>query len=169
MKSAILMLVLMLLFACGGEKAETPRSALAAPAPEADLSDPDVLGERIVQSYGSALRDVVALGAGLPPAEDIKAQAEETLHRCIGEFVEYGRYYREMDESQRSTVDNRLMRSYYDFGQDLFDRYSAVVSHYRPLDPELGEILAAFNIVTQYYNYELLRRQAPDEADRLGV
>ena len=33
----------------------------------------------------------------------------------------------------------------------------------------MANLIAAFNIIGQYANFDLLRRQAPDEAERLGL
>ncbi len=41
--------------------------------------------------------------------------------------------------------------------------------HYAKSDPGLAALIASFNIITQYAQYELLKKQEPAEAERLGL
>ena len=52
---------------------------------------------------------------------------------------------------------------------DVFTAYSKGQSAYQAKDAGLGDLITSFNILTQYANFELLKKQAPEEAKRLGI
>ena len=49
-----------------------------------------------------------------------------------------------------------------------FEAYQQTLTDYRD-DPDLSDLIASFNIIGQYANFDLLRDQEPDEAARLGI
>jgi hypothetical protein len=53
--------------------------------------------------------------------------------------------------------------------EDWYDTYNAVWKYYSDADLELANLVAAFNIIGQYANFDLLKQQAPAEATRLGI
>ncbi len=134
-----------------------------------DLSDPQVLGDRVAADYVNAMEEVVALCGPRPSAEVLKPQVEALFDRYVDIFVGYGSYYQAMDAGQRAAVDSKMTNAFLTMGEDLFESFSQAANHYSALDAELGERLRAFNIITQYYNYDLLREQEPEEAARLGL
>ncbi|MFO7627434.1 MAG: hypothetical protein R6V62_09270 [Candidatus Fermentibacteraceae bacterium] len=135
----------------------------------ADLSDPQVLGDMVAADYVNSIQEVVALCEPRPPADELKPRIDALFERYVDVFVGYGRYYQEMDAQQRAAVDSKMTNAFFSMGEDVFDRFSQAASHYSALDTELGDRLRAFNIITQYYNYDLLREQEPEEAARLGL
>jgi hypothetical protein len=174
MKPSIpLVTVLLAAFAGCGEGADrTDTRAEAEDTVETvtvDLSDPQVLGERVASDYVSAITEVVALCEPRPPAAELKPRIEALFDRYVQTFVGYGRYYQDMDPAQRAAVDSKMANAFFSMGEGLFESFSQAASHYAALDTELGDRLRAFNIITQYYNYDLLREQEPEEAARLGL
>lgn len=154
--------------ACGGGEAAAEISA-GPVEPQPDLSDPQVLGELVAASYLSAMEDIVALCEERPPVPELAPQVDALFAGYVDVFVGYGRFYRDMTPEDRAAVDLKLSGAYYGMGQELFNRFSEAVSHYRALDNDLANRISEFNTVTQYYNYELLRAQNPQEAQRLGI
>ncbi len=167
----VVVVLLMALAGCGDgtDPADTASEEGTVETVTVDLSDPQVLGDRVAADYTSAMQEIVALCEPRPSAEVLKPQVEALFERYVGIFVGYGSYYQAMDASQRASVDSKMTNAFFSIGEDLFDRFSQSVSHYTALDPELGARLGAFNIITQYYNYDLLREQEPEEAARLGL
>ena len=176
MKTAMpVVAVLLAAFAGCGEAADPAESTAeeggedAVETVTADLSDPQILGDRVAADYVSAIGEVVALCEPRPPADELKPLIEELFGRYVETYVGYGRYYQEMDPAQRAAVDSKMAGAFLSIGEDLFESFSQAASHYSALDTGLGDRLRAFNIITQYYNYELLRVQEPEEAARLGL
>ena len=52
---------------------------------------------------------------------------------------------------------------------ELYDAFQEGQAYYQAQDLELGNLIAAVNIITQYANFDLLRGQEPEEAARLGL
>lgn len=176
MKTVLPVAVVLLMVLAGCGDGAEPSDATAEDGGEdtveaatADLSDPQVLGDRVAADYVSAMQEVVALCEPRPSVEELKPLIDALFERYVGIFVGYGSFYQEMDASQRAAVDSKMTNAFLSIGEDVFDRFSQSVSHYTALDPELGARLGAFNIITQYYNYDLLREQEPEEAARLGL
>ena len=53
--------------------------------------------------------------------------------------------------------------------EDWYAVYMELYKSYAATDSEFGNLLASFNILTQYADFDLLRKQAPEEAARLGI
>jgi hypothetical protein len=74
-----------------------------------------------------------------------------------------------MEEADRSTVDlNTRIGIRAVYNQPAYATYGEAVTHYFD-NKELHKLLTDFNIITQYADFELLKKQAPEEASRLGI
>ncbi len=82
-------------------------------------------------------------------------------------LVELGHKREALDESDRSTVNRTTMAVLGRISPDLYEAYRAAQRNYA--GSETGELIASFNTITQYMNFELLKRQEPAEAERLGL
>jgi len=169
--------VSIVLSACGGDApaADQETAALAEEAvvqeemPLVEYNDPEVLAVVLLDNYYSAYGDLAALVAGNPPAAELKPLVAELKNRYIGIFVELGSYYEAMDATARSTVDARVGVGFGNLNMDYFNAVSQAITSYRAEDGELADMMVDFNIITQYAFYDLLRRQDPEEAARLGI
>jgi hypothetical protein len=165
------------LSACGGgdapaadqETAALTEEAVQDEMPLVEYDDPEVLAGVLLDNYYSAYGDLAALVAGNPPAAELKPLVAELKNRYIGIFVELGSYYEAMDATARSTVDARVGVGFGNLNMDYFNAVSQAITYYRAEDSELADMMVDFNIITQYAFYDLLRRQDPEEAVRLGI
>jgi hypothetical protein len=160
----------LVLSACGEERAQSGGSAGAAPAAQG----PAELGEAVVATYLNAIDDSAELLADRPPSAQAQASFEPLLERHIQSLVALGRQIEKLRPDQRAQVEQAVRRvnTQLQYDADLKPRYNAyfdAVRHYSASDPEFGRRLQTVNILTQYAFFDLLRRQAPDEAERLGV
>jgi len=74
-----------------------------------------------------------------------------------------------LDESGRSTVDSQInmkMNSLYK--APWYATYNDVQQHYFQ-DRDFHKVIISFNIITQYASFDLLKKQEPEEAQRLGI
>ena len=75
-----------------------------------------------------------------------------------------------MTEQERSTMQTNLMMGMNSFGnQDWYTAFKENQQYYFSKDQELHKIIMSFNIITQYAQFELLKKQEPEEAKRLGI
>ncbi len=158
--------------ACGkGEVASPDGAPAAAPnsPPASDESQsPGDLGAKIGSSYIETLKQVVAILNDNPPAADVKAMLTDLKKWTIELMVGLGREREALPESDRALVDSVLSQRITGVPTDLFKEYQAGQARYQD-DKELFRLIADFNIITQYANFDLLKKQAPEEAQRLGI
>jgi hypothetical protein len=140
-----------------------PEAGLPAPAGVAEN-----LGEKIGSSYVETLKQVVAMLDDRPAAADARAMLTDMKTWTIELMVDLGREREALSETDRATADRVLSRRIMEVPADLFKEYQAGQMHYKD-DRELFQLIADFNIITQYANFDLLKKQLPKEAKRLGI
>ena len=171
---AITVLISVLVFtgsACGKKEAAPAATATAAaqPAVPAAATDPaENLGKKIGSSYIETLKQVVAMLNDKPPAADARAMLADMKNWTIELMVGLGREREALPPASRAKVDMDLSDRIAAVPADLFKEYQAGQVYYKD-DRELFQLIADFNIITQYANFELLKKQLPEEAKRLGI
>lgn len=55
------------------------------------------------------------------------------------------------------------------YNKPAFNTYMEATNYYMSQDAALHKELSDFNILTQYASFDLLKKQAPEEAARLGL
>lgn len=177
--TAVIVIALVLTaFACGNgtsasKKAGPAAAAVpaqpAAPAVPAASADPaENLGQKIGSSYIETLKQIVAMLNDKPAAADAKAMLTDMKNWTIELMVDLGREREALAETERATVDRILSGRIAGVPADLFKEYQVGQMHYKD-DRELFQLIADFNIITQYANFDLLKKRLPEEAKRLGI
>jgi hypothetical protein len=171
---ALILVAILVLFApaCGKKEAAPDAAAAAQPAaPAVPAASGDVaenLGQKIGSSYVETLKQVVAMLNDKPPAADAKAMLGDMKNWTIELMVNLGREREALSVADRAKADTVLSSRIAGVPADLFKEYQAGQMHYKD-DRELFQLIADFNIITQYANFELLKKQLPEEAKRLGI
>jgi len=127
------------------------------------------LGKAVWADYVKMLDDLSALVGEKPDAATVKPKVAELRTRYVAVFVEHGRKREALDADGREGFDGALRAAFSSASDDMTAWLTDAVDHYRPTDAALADDLAAFNTLTQYANFEVLRKQKPDEAKRLGL
>jgi hypothetical protein len=172
-----LIAVLLALAACGGEAASTTAPApagtgtvatttTAEATPAAD--DPATVGDEIAALYTRAYVDVAAVLADRPEPAAAVGVLSDLKESYVGQMVALGHRREALDAAGRAEVDARISSALMSLPSETFDAYSAAAADYAS-DPEAAALIADFNIIGQYANFDLLREQEPEEAARLGV
>lgn len=167
---AIMVLISALAFsatACGKKEA-SPAATDQSVAPSAAADPAENLGQKIGSSYVETLKQVVAMLNDKPPATDARAMLTDMKNWTIELMVGLGREREALPAADRARVDQVLSNRIAGVPADLFKEYQAGQMHYQD-DRELFQLIADFNIITQYANFELLKKQLPEEARRLGI
>lgn len=164
----------LLLAGCGGDGAamagEEGGEGAAARAETAAVPEtPEDLGKAIGAVYVEGIEGTVKLLEGRPPAAEAAPRVAELKEELIQKLLVLGRQREALVASERGTVDSATRMAINRLPSATFTAYAEAQNHYRKSDRELGEMIASFNILTQYAAFELLREQAPDEATRLGL
>ncbi len=158
-------ILLFLATACGDRP-----SGISAPAAPDDARSPHDLGVAIGTLYIKAMEEVTALIKDKPDPADIKLPLQALKKKYITRFVKFGEKKEALAQSDRGTVDAALRLQMNKIEHvPWYKTYNDAQMHYRKIDPELRERILEFNIISQYADFELLKKQAPDEARRLGI
>jgi hypothetical protein len=152
----------------GGKAPEGSAPSTAQNAPPATLT-PAELGRSIGSLYYDALTELTQTLKDRPEPQAIKANVLEIREGYIRKLVALGKLRELMSEGDRKTVDAQIGMKLGGVPSDLFNLYSQAHQYYSPKDRELAELMSGFNIITQYANFDLLKKQAPAEAARLGI
>ena len=146
-----------------GASTTTQAATTTAPSPS-----PAELGDQIGDLYMAAYDDVIALLTDRPDAATAAAELGALKEQYIQQFVAFGHQREALGEADRATVDAHITLAISRLPDDTYDAYRLAWTDYGS-DAEVAELIAGFNIIGQYANFDLLREQAPEEAARLGV
>jgi hypothetical protein len=134
-----------------------------------DNPTPRQIGESIGTVFHEMLRRFSSLVDGYPPPPALRESIAELKEATIQELMPLGRLRDALDEAERQQVDMASSMALRRTDPQDFETFQKATAHYRTLDNDFANEIAAFNIITQYACFELLRTQAPDEASRLGL
>jgi len=162
---------------CGGEKQTgSPQPTAKAAEPTAALKteqpvsfSPAELGQAIGAIYLEGLSQVTEMLKDRPEPAEVKPKLQGLKESTIQKLVELGRKREAMKEADRTAVEAASRLALNTVPADLFKAYQDAQSYYLPKDNDLFNLIADFNIITQYAFFDLLKKQAPKEAERLGI
>lgn len=129
----------------------------------------DDLGKAIVNNYLEALKKVNELMKARPEAADLSPKVEALKEETIKKMVEVGQKVAKLNEAGKKKVDAKVSMAFGSTPQDLFKAVSEGQQFYAKKDANLGKTIKDFNIITQYALFDLLKKQEPKEAERLGI
>lgn len=182
---ALLLIVLvlatgMILAGCGGddEPADSEETATTeAASGDSDATAQDLsgmsgaeLGDAASALYAQAMQDLNALLADKPDAAAVTADVEALREEYIQQMVALGAQRETLDDLGKTEMDAAMASAMMSANnEDWYTTYSDLYEHYAAGDVDFVNLLASFNILTQYANYDLLKEQDPEEAARLGI
>ncbi|MGD9344400.1 MAG: hypothetical protein PVH84_00965 [Candidatus Aminicenantes bacterium] len=161
-------------FGCGGskEQSSTAETADESGAPKAENSkemSPSELGQEIADLYAKAMTELTDMLKDKPAVDEVKTKVEDLKEVYVKKLVEYGRKREAFDAPGRASVDSQIrMKASSMYKQPVWTSYNDIQQHYFQ-DRDFHKIIMSFNIITQYANFDLLKKQEPDEAMRLGI
>mgnify|MGYP001131692986 CR=1 FL=1 len=187
----------LLLVACGGDdeaasvqansaqanSAQTSQSTAAAPASSgvdvAAANTPEEIGQAVGDVYVQAFADLNDALADHPEEAEALARLREVRERHVQDLVALGRKVEALPAGGKATVQAAVSQVQSKLRYDpeikpVYEGYTALNNHYREAgvlssNREFNRLFASFNILTQYAFFDLLKRQNPEEAERLGL
>lgn len=154
---------------CGGDSTRKTDANPDLIEEKAEKLSPLQIGENVADLYVKAITQLSELVKDHPPAQEVMPKIEALKEEYIQQLVTLGKQREELDSSDKSIVDSNIrtgIRKVYD--QDAYTIYGEAVNHYFQ-EKEVHALLTDFNIITQYANFDLLKEQEPEEAQRLGI
>jgi hypothetical protein len=165
---------MLLVAACGSTEPTSTTAAVSSPSTTptsaAATLGADELGGQIGTIYVAALRDAALALKDKPDVATVRSQIENLKNDTITKLVELGRAREAMSTADRAKVDAKITAALSAAGgEDWYATYNEVWKHYSGIDNDFANVVAAFNVIGQYANFDLLKQQAPEEATRLGI
>lgn len=173
--------LILTLTACGGSGDEAPEGSPATETPtpttSAGAASPEELADEVAQHYFDLLDEagtlsdhlVVSLSEG-SPLDDLRQEVQRLKDEYISIFVSYGYERESMSESERATFDSTVNSAIVLSTPPALDELSEAVMRLNEAgEGDLANEVSSFNILTQYAFFDLLKRQEPEEAQRLGI
>ena len=161
-------------FACGGGEGNSTETQSASQPAETKAEQkedmtPKEIGQQITELYMKTMGDLVELLKDKPEASTVLPNVEVLKEACVTEMVELGRKREALDQAGRATVDSQISSKMYSFSKDpVFESFNDIQQHYFQ-NRDFHKIVMSFNIITQYASFDLLKKQEPEEAQRLGI
>lgn len=130
---------------------------------------PDELGQKIGDNYIEMFSELNNLLEKKLEVEELKPQLADLKEKYIIIFVKFGSQREKFSETEKTKVNTAIRSIFRTMDSELMDRFNESINYYREIDNDLANEIVTFNILTQYADYELLIKQEPEEAKRLGI
>jgi hypothetical protein len=131
---------------------------------------PDGLATAVTDTWAEAMQEMVALLEGRPEAAAILPEVQALKEEYIQRLVELGHQRETLSAADDDRANNLEMLAFNDMADETwYAAYNKLWSYYADMDLDLANLMGSFNYLTQYSDFELLKEQAPAEADRLGI
>jgi hypothetical protein len=154
---------------CGDDGGEQRTAVSTSPTATATSVSPEALAQSIYSDFVALHKELATILAGSPPAADLKPKVSELKNRYIERFVGYGRIRDTMSQTDAAKVESETRRLLFASPTVNIDALSQAVQRFNSTDPALAKELTSLNVITQYAFFELLQKQEPEEAKRLGI
>jgi hypothetical protein len=135
----------------------------------AQAQSPDDLGKAIFNNYLEALKKLNDLTKARPEPADLTPKVAALKEETIKKMVELGQKVAKLDEAGKKQAEAKVSMAFGSTPMDVFKPFSEAQQFYVAKDANLGNAIKDFNIITQYAFFDLLKKQAPKEAERLGI
>jgi hypothetical protein len=148
---------------------QVPLTAAAVTTTEAPITAVTI-ATGVVDTWTEAMQKLVGLLEGTPQPNAIRAEVESLKEEYIQRFVVFGRQRLDLSPADQAEMSSLIFAGIGALAEKpWYKDYNSQYGHYSTGDLEFSNLLASFNILTQYSDFELLKKQAPEEAVRLGI
>lgn len=125
------------------------------------------LGVQIGEIYCEVMNKLVKLVIPRPGVEELKPKVLELQEKAITQLVELGKKRESLEEGAKGMLNYEVMNEMQKISREDFKSFSYAVNYYRPMDNNFANTIAELNTITQYTDFELLKKQKPKEFERL--
>lgn len=160
--------IFLIFIGCEGKKGVKPSEGSSLEK-EVSKTSPKEIGEAVGKLYVEAIEEVVEGLKDKPEVIEAKKKMEELKESYVQKLIVYGKKHEKMNQDEKNTFNRTVGYGINKVSRTIFKSYLDIQKYYRKKDRELGNLITTFNAITQYANFELLKKQAPKEAERLGI
>ena len=136
---------------------------------------PEQLGEEYANEahklYLDALKDLTAIFKDKPEPADVEEKVKELKESYIKRFVEIGKKQETLEKTGKHMYNKVLSDAIVNktANTEIFKAYNEANRQYFGVNQNFFKLTNSLNIITQYSDFELLKKQEPKEAERLGI
>jgi hypothetical protein len=157
--------------AAGDTSATTAASTAATTAATTTMSGSE-LGKAVGVLWTEAMQKMNTLVADFPSAAEASDGVTALKEEYIQKLVALGKQREALDASGKAEADSAITAALSAAADE--DWYATYLYNYDAYGYEGGDVdfvnlIGSFNILTQYANFDLLKKQEPAEATRLGI
>ncbi|MBN1637996.1 MAG: hypothetical protein JW866_03455 [Ignavibacteriales bacterium] len=127
------------------------------------------LGQLISEEYIKMNDELIEILKNETEHSTIKEKAEELKEKYIDIYFQYGKKREKLSEEEKKKCNYEVVLTFYDYDKEKFDYITQRTKEFWESDYPLATLITEFNIMTQYSDFELLKKQKPEEAKRLGI
>jgi hypothetical protein len=170
-KLLIILFSFMFLTACNKQESSNQENNKQSKKETKEMT-PDTWAEEVNSIYDKSITKLdETIGSKPPLTEELKKKVEEIKNSIILELLEYGKARNKMNETDQKLCSSKLSLKLDRIVKNPgWDRsINKVRMDYDKADQAFGKQIMSFNIITQYAQFELLKKQEPSEAKRLGI
>lgn len=178
----VLLILALVVAACGEEGKDEPAAPEPTSTPKVEATKeptstpepkeltPQELGEEIGATYLESIQKATELVKDRPSVDEVKAKVAELKETYVQRLVALGRQRETLGREDRAVVDYAIQQILIGGSKtDWYNTYFEAVQYYFDQDYDFQQLLYGFNIIGQYANFDLLKKQTPEEAVRLGI
>lgn len=167
MKKAIVLIMVIFLsvsiISCGGKKDANDNDAAQ------DLNTGEAVAMEIGKHYDNSMNELQELlKAQMEPAP-LKEKIQALKDKYIAIYVEIGKQREKLSEGEKNKCNSKLWS---EMGKMDKERMKYIIdknNEYNKIDFDIAKLISDMNILQQYAQFELLKKQEPKEAERLGI
>ncbi|MBN2682791.1 MAG: hypothetical protein JXR58_09810 [Bacteroidales bacterium] len=127
------------------------------------------MGKAIGEDFIKSTKELEELLLKDLPLDELRPAIKDLKEKYIKIFVAYGKQKEKLDAAERVKCDQVLWDVFTGADPKRLDVINSKASPIGQEDWDLYQIIASMNIITQYSDFELLKKQSPEEAERLGI
>jgi hypothetical protein len=165
MKNVILLFSIVFFLACGTSNKEGNQKGKKPMTAESYATE-------VYQIWEESINELNTLIGSKPELTDKLVEKVNTLkEETIQKLLPYGREHAALSVEDQKSWSNKIAMKMgaMSSNQTWKNVMNECYQHYFQIDYKFGSLIASFNVITQYADFALLKKQLPAEADRLGI
>jgi hypothetical protein len=124
----------------------------------------------VIAIWAEGMQKLVVLIQEKPQPATVTSAVESLKQEYAQKLVGYGRKRLAFTGAEKEQVDSLLFMGMTALSNEpWYQSYMSLYEHYSTGDLDFANLLASFNVLTQYADFDLLKQQSPEEAARLGI
>jgi hypothetical protein len=137
---------------------------------EAPKTSASELADTVIATWVECMQKLSVILEDRAPVSLVQPQVEQLKEEYIQKFVELGRQRETLSQAEKDDANSQEWLALSSSAEEpWYLSYQSLYDFYAAKDVEFANLLGGFHILTQYSDFELLKKQEPEEAARLGV